>query len=128
MSKLRTTLAPKIESLESQLIKSLRKVKLKTLLIDPRAEMKAQKEAGNTETLVEYDRIGQLAEQAKSIFLSNMDESEGRIVDDERADIFDLQLLQNYVDHNHGADLAASSVNIVSRYAIRGTKRLLKQK
>ena len=57
-----------------------------------------------------------------------MDESEGRIVDDERADIFDLQLLQNYVDHNHGVDLAACSPNSASRYAIRGTKRLLKQK
>ena len=57
-----------------------------------------------------------------------MDDSEGRIVDDERADIFDLQLLQSYVDHNHGVDLAASSPNSVSKYAIRGTKRLLKRK
>jgi len=42
-------------------VKKLTKIRLKPLLIDPKAEMKRQKEAGNTETLVDYDRIGQLA-------------------------------------------------------------------
>lgn len=43
-------------------------------------------------------------------------------------DIFDLQLFQNYIDHNHGIDLPNSSVDQASKYAIRGTKRLLKQR
>jgi hypothetical protein len=52
----------KISTLESKLLNKIAKVKLKPLLIDPKAEMKRQKEAGNTATLVDYDRIGQLAE------------------------------------------------------------------
>ena len=47
--------------MESELLKNISKLRLKTLLIDPKAEMKAQKEAGNTETLVDYDKIGNLA-------------------------------------------------------------------
>ena len=52
----------KINTMESNLVKKITKIRLKPLLIDPKAEMKRQKEAGNTETLVDYDKIGQLAE------------------------------------------------------------------
>ena len=51
----------KIKELEDELIKHIRKIKIKAVLIDPRAEMKVQKAAGNTETLIEYERIDQLA-------------------------------------------------------------------
>jgi len=60
--------------------------------------------------------------------MNNLDDLGGRKEDIERADIFDLELLQNYVDHNHGVDLAATSLNSVSKHALRGTKRLLKKK
>ena len=50
-----------INEMEDELIKNLRKVKIKLFLIDPRAEMKAQKAAGNTVTLIDYEKIGQLA-------------------------------------------------------------------
>ena len=45
----------KIKEMEDALIKNLKKVKHKPVLIDPRAEMKVQKAAGNTETLVDYE-------------------------------------------------------------------------
>ena len=48
----------KIKEMEDELIKQLRKVRIKPLLIDPKAEMKEQKAAGNTETLVDYEKIG----------------------------------------------------------------------
>ena len=51
----------KIKELEDELVKNLRKIKIKLALIDPRAEIKVQKAAGNTETLIEYERIDQLA-------------------------------------------------------------------
>ena len=47
--------------MESKLLKAISKIKLIPLLIDPKAELKAMKEAGNTETLVDYDKIGNLA-------------------------------------------------------------------
>ena len=52
----------KIKTMESKFLKKIANIKLKPLLIDPKAELKREKEAGNTETLVDYDRIGQLAE------------------------------------------------------------------
>ena len=54
--------ASKIQEMESELIAGLKYVKLKPLLIDPRADMKKQKKAGNTNTLVEYDKIGMLCD------------------------------------------------------------------
>ena len=36
-------------------------------------------------------------------------------------DIFDMQLLQNYVDHNHTAKLAADDTASVRNLAVRGT-------
>jgi hypothetical protein len=53
--------ASKIDRMESELRDEISNLKIKPLLIDPKAELKAAKEAGNTETLVDYDRIGQLA-------------------------------------------------------------------
>ena len=47
--------------MESQLLKNVKKIRLKPLLIDPKAEMKKQKEAGNTETLVDYEQIANYA-------------------------------------------------------------------
>jgi hypothetical protein len=52
----------KINKLESDLKEEISNLKIKPLLIDPKAEMKRQKEAGDPETLVDYDRIGQLVE------------------------------------------------------------------
>ena len=52
----------KINTMESTLVKKIKNIRLKPLLIDPKAELKRQKEDGSTETLVDYDRIGQLAE------------------------------------------------------------------
>ena len=51
----------KIKELEDELVKSLKKIKIRSILIDPKAELKEQKEAGNVETLIEYERIGVLA-------------------------------------------------------------------
>ena len=45
----------KIQEMEDKLIKNLKNVQTKPMLVDPRAEMKEQKAAGNTETLVDYD-------------------------------------------------------------------------
>ena len=45
----------KIKEMEDELIKRLKKVQIKAVLVDPRAEMKEQKAAGNTETLVDYE-------------------------------------------------------------------------
>jgi hypothetical protein len=47
----------KISTMESMLLSRIANTRLKPLIIDPKAEMKTQKEAGNTETLVGYDRI-----------------------------------------------------------------------
>ena len=47
--------------MESKLKKQISNLKIKPLLVDPKAEMKKEKEAGNTETLVEYDKIDNLA-------------------------------------------------------------------
>jgi hypothetical protein len=51
----------KISTMESKLLKNVSKIRLKSLLIDPKAEMKKQKEAGNTETLVDYEKIANYA-------------------------------------------------------------------
>jgi hypothetical protein len=51
----------RIGTMEAELRNSISKLKIKPLLIDPKAELKRQKEAGNTETLVDYDKIGNLA-------------------------------------------------------------------
>ncbi len=47
--------ASKIEEMENALIDSLESNKLITILVDPKVEMKKQKSAGNTDTLVEYE-------------------------------------------------------------------------
>jgi hypothetical protein len=102
-------------------LKTISKVRLKPLLIDPKDQMKSQKEAGNTETLVEYDRFGQLAEQAKIIISTNSNESDVNTLNVDNEDIFNLQLLQNYVDHNHMAGLAPDENHNIAKHAIRGT-------
>ena len=50
--------------MESELITLVKRFKTKALMIDPKAELKIQKQAGNTATLVDYDRIGQIADMA----------------------------------------------------------------
>ena len=45
----------KIKKMEDKLIKRLNKVQIRAVLVDPRAEMKVQKAAGNTKTLVAYE-------------------------------------------------------------------------
>ena len=47
--------------MEQELIEAISNIKLKPLLVDPKAEMKAQNQGAKAETLVDYDRIGQLA-------------------------------------------------------------------
>jgi hypothetical protein len=58
----------KIETMEYELLVSVAEVRIEPLLIDPRAVMKIQKLAGNTETLVDYERIGKLANWAKTLY------------------------------------------------------------
>ena len=52
--------------------------------------MRAQKHAGNSETLVEYDRIGYLADQAKTLHLNYVKQSENEVGNDSVEDIFDM--------------------------------------
>ena len=47
---------------------NLKRVRLKPPLVDPRAELKLQKSLGNTETLVDYEKIGLLAQQASDLY------------------------------------------------------------
>jgi hypothetical protein len=56
--------------MESELTGKLTRLKLKPLLIDPKAELKKQKEAGNSDTLVDYDLIGQIADKARTLHLA----------------------------------------------------------
>ena len=51
----------KISTMESILLNNVKKIRLKPLLIDPKVEMKKQKEAGNTETIVDYEQIANYA-------------------------------------------------------------------
>ena len=44
--------------MEDILVEQLKQFRIKTVVVDPRAKMKKQKAAGNTETLVDYERIG----------------------------------------------------------------------
>ena len=60
--KVETYPASKISTMESDLVDSVSHIRLRPLLIDPKAEMKAAKQVGNTDTLVDYDRIWQLTE------------------------------------------------------------------
>ena len=59
-----------IENRESELIDVVSKFKSKPLMIDPKAELKIQKLAGNTATLVDYERIGEIADKAQTLHLS----------------------------------------------------------
>jgi hypothetical protein len=59
-----------IENMEADLIGRVWRFRSKPLLIDPKAELKIQKEAGNTDTLVDYERIAQVAEKAKALHLA----------------------------------------------------------
>jgi len=70
-------------------------------LIDPKAELKKQKQAGNTDTLVDYGRIGQLAGQARELHLAHLLEQDKDKFKPRSDDMFDMQGLQNYVDQNH---------------------------
>ena len=83
----------KISTMESELLKNISKIRLKPLLIDPKAEMKAQKAAGNTETLVDYDKVGNLAAQAQILYTNHLMESDeaGCILGGDG--IFDMQVL-----------------------------------
>jgi hypothetical protein len=60
------------------------------------------------------------------IYSSYNNESDANILDADNEDIFNLQLLQNYVDHNHMAGLAPDETHNVVKHAIRGTRRLQK--
>ena len=56
--------------MESELMGKVKKLRSKSLLIDPKAELKIQKEAGNTDTLVDYDLIGKIADKARTLHLT----------------------------------------------------------
>jgi hypothetical protein len=59
-----------IEIRESELINMISGIKSKPLMIDPKAELKIQKAAGNNDTLVDYERIGQIADKARELHLT----------------------------------------------------------
>ncbi len=61
-----------IENMESELIDMVKKFRFKPLLIDPKAQLKIQKKAGNSQTLVDYDRIGEVADKARTLHLTHL--------------------------------------------------------
>ena len=65
------------------------------MLIDPRAEMKVQKAAGNTETLVDYERIGELASQASSFYSNYINEINFPGSNIAAGNLIDLDLLES---------------------------------
>ena len=56
-----------IENKESELIDVVSKFKSKSLMIDPKAQLKIQKLAGNSDTLVDYERIGEITDKAQTL-------------------------------------------------------------
>ena len=56
-----------IENRESELIGLVLGIRSKPLMIDPKAELKIQKAAGNEDTLVDYERIGQITDKAQTL-------------------------------------------------------------
>ena len=87
--------------MEDELIKNLKKIKIKPVLIDPRAEMKVQKAAGNTETLVDYERIGELASQASTLYSNYLNEKALPGSNISTGNLIDLDILGNQVSHDH---------------------------
>ena len=100
-----------IENMESELTGKLTKLKLKPLLIDPKAELKKQKEAGNSDTLVDYDLIGQIADKARTLHLAYLLDQDKDMSNSKSDDIFDMQGLQNYVDHNHRVEQEVDAID-----------------
>ena len=62
--------------------------------------MKVQKAAGNTETLVDYEKIGQLASQASTLYSNYLNEIAFPGSNIAAGDLIDLDLLGNQVDHD----------------------------
>ncbi len=58
----------RIEEMEDALLATLTKVRLLPLFVDPKQVLKEQKRAGEPETLVDYDKVGQLASQALGLY------------------------------------------------------------
>ncbi len=54
--------ASKIEKMESDLKARIRSIKLKPLLVDPKATLKEYKKTASVDTLVDYDKISQLCD------------------------------------------------------------------
>jgi hypothetical protein len=77
--------------MESALIRIVSKLRSAPLLIDPKAELKIQKEAGNTETLVDYARIVQVADKAKALHLMYLLDQDEEISNSKGSDMFDMQ-------------------------------------
>ena len=80
-----------IKSMESELIDIISKLKSKPLLIDPKAELKIQKQANNIETLVDYDRIGDIANKARELHMAYLLEQDKDMSNSRTDDIFDMQ-------------------------------------
>ena len=79
-----------ILNMESELIGVVKKFKSKPLLIDPKAELKVQKLAGNSTTLVDYDRIDEIIGKARTMHLDYLLEQDKEGFNPRRDDIFDM--------------------------------------
>jgi hypothetical protein len=53
-----------IKEMEEELIEDLETLKWQPVMLDPRAEMNKAKREGNTETLVAYEEMNTITEQA----------------------------------------------------------------
>ena len=63
--------------------------------------MKAQKAAGNTETLVNYEKIGLLAKLAADLYANYRGTKDSNESLPSGGDVIDLDILQSQVDHIH---------------------------
>jgi hypothetical protein len=88
---------------EAELIKQQSLVQDVDFIIDPRAELASCKKEGMPQTLIDYDEIKTLAEQATKIYADYLNKPllsfEGRIFDDE----VDLKEMARLVQQNHKA-------------------------
>lgn len=117
--------ASKIREMEDSLSESLKSIKTVTPLVDPRAEMRIERSAGNMATLVSYDRIGTLAQQAESLYLNYLAEENAPGSTIAAGDLLDLDLLQTRVSHDHSRNRAEDPVVRHGDFAITGTRRRL---
>ena len=107
---------------------NLKRVRLKLLLVDPRAEMRLQKSLGNTETLVDYEKIGLLAQQASDLYSNYLASRDVPGLDISAGELVDLDVLGNIITHDHTRVFELTPQKGDKGIPIRGTRRQLKSK